>query len=176
MAMVGLDSSVLSCFARARRLATLDALTAHHHRVVTPAVLAELERGCPVHPDLAEVLTCAWLTVAEVTEPGELAVFEQYIRILGSSDRNVGESSILAWAESTGGIVLIDDEAAVQAGRARGVAVGRSLSLVVDGLKRRTLSRAEARALVDELIEPGGARFPCDGNGFEAWAERNGIL
>jgi hypothetical protein len=31
-------------------------------------------------------------------------------------------------------------------------------------------------ALVDDLVRVGGARLPCDGAGFEAWAVKPGLL
>jgi hypothetical protein len=73
-------------------------------------------------------------------------------------------------------IVLIDDNTAVAAAKARRVGTRRSLGLVCDGLQQQSLSMHEARALIDELVAVGGARFPCDGAGFEAWAERHGLL
>jgi hypothetical protein len=106
----------------------------------------------------------------------ELAAFNYYIRVLGSDDRNIGEASILAWAETRSGIAVVDDNAAVTAARARGVTVRRSLGLLCHGLNRATLTMEDARALVDDLRVSGGARFPCDGAGFERWAESNGLL
>jgi len=51
----------------------------------------------------------------------------------------------------------------------------RSLSLLCDGLRTKIMTIAQARSLVDELVA-AGSRFPCDGAGFEAWADLNGLL
>lgn len=173
---LGLDSSVLSAFARAGRLDVLDRLTAGRRRVVTEAILVELDRGCAEYSSLADVRALPWLEVVTPDSPHELEVFNEYIRVLGSGDRNVGESSILAWAEATSSAVVMDDDDAVSAARRRKVVVIRTLTLVCNGLQGRLLTSEEACALIDELVSAGGARFPCDRSGFVQWAERNGLL
>ncbi|MBK9036099.1 MAG: hypothetical protein IPL61_33465 [Myxococcales bacterium] len=173
---LGFDSSVLSPFARARRLDALERLTDGHRRVVTRAVLGELDRGRADCPALAQVPALPWLEIVAVDTLDELVAFSDFVRALGSSDRNIGEASLLAWAQVASGVAIIDDNAAVSVARSREVTVRRSLGLVADGLNRKQLGGGEARVLVDELIAAGGARYPCDGGGFEAWAERNGLL
>jgi hypothetical protein len=64
----------------------------------------------------------------------------------------------------------------VIAARTRNVQVRRSLGLLCHGLHRNLLRNDQACALVDELVTVGGARFPCDGAGFVAWAQQNGLL
>jgi predicted nucleic acid-binding protein len=173
---LGFDSSVLSPFARAKRLDVLEQLTAGHRCVVTRAVLDELDRGSVAYPRLAEVRSRSWLEVVAANSLDELVAFSYYVRVLGSGDRNVGEASILAWAEVSSGVAVVDDNAAVSAARTRNVAVRRSLGLLCDGLHRKALTIEQARTLVDELVSAGGSRFPCDGAGFESWAESNGLL
>ena len=170
------DTSVLSTFARAGRLELLERLTGGRRRVVTRAVLGELERGRGKHPALADALSLRWLETASIEDLDDLIVFNQYVRVLGVDSKNIGESSILAWAERIAGVALVDDDAAVTAGRARRVPVRRSLGLVHHGVHSGELDRAQARALVDDLIQLGGSWFTCDGAGFEAWAEARGLL
>lgn len=176
MAVLGFDSSVLSPFARAKRLDVLEQLTSGHQRVVTRAVLDELARGVAMYPALRDVRALSWLETVAADSLEQLIAFSDYIRVLGSNGRNVGEASILAWAQVTGGIAVVDDNPAVNAGKAKGVEIRRSLGLLCDGLHRKSLQIERARVLVDELASLGGARFPCDGAGFEAWAETNGLL
>ncbi len=176
MATLGFDSSVLSPFARARRLETLEQLTNGHHRVVTRAVLEELDHGIPKHPLLAVVRSLPWLEIVSVDAFEELVAFSDFVRVLGAGRRNIGEASILAWALNRGGVALIDDQSAVNAGKDKDIEVRRSLGLVCDGLHKKTITIEAARTLVDELVNLGGARFPCDGAAFEAWAEANGLL
>lgn len=176
MATLGFDSSVLSPFARARRLETLEQLTSGHHRVVTRAVLEELDHGVAKYPLLADVRALRWLELVAIDSFEELVAFSDFVKVLGSGPRNIGEASILAWALHQGGVALIDDQSAVNAGKDKDVEVRRSLGLVSDGLHRKTITIDAARNLIDELVTIGGARFPCDGAGFETWAEANGLL
>lgn len=173
---LGLDSSVLSPFARAGRLELLAQLTAPYHCVTTEDVLEELERGRGEYPALGNALGLPWLHVMLAPSPAMIALFEHYTRVLGSRGRNRGESSILAWAELTGSVALLDDDAAVRAGRKRTVRVLRSLSLVATGLAGGVLTPESAQDLVDELRERGGARFPPESCTFISWAERQGLF
>ena len=156
----------------------LDRLTAGRRRVVTEAILGELDRGRAEHPALADVRALPWLEVVTTGSPAELVVFNEYIRILGSVERNIGEASLLAWAEvtSSAAIVMDDDDAVTAARRRKKVTVLRTLTLLCNGLHGRLLTVDAARVLVDELVTTGGARFPCDGSTFVQWAERNGLL
>jgi predicted nucleic acid-binding protein len=173
---LGLDSTVLSAFARADRLDVLERLTSGRRRVVTEAILGELDRGCADYPSLANVRSLPWLEVVHPRSPVELGIANEYIRVLGSNERNIGEASILAWAEVTSNMVVMDDDDAVRAARKRKVVVLRTLTLLCNGLHRRLLTVEHACTLVDELVTTGGARFPCDGASFVQWAERNGLL
>lgn len=173
---LGFDSSVLSPFARAKRFDTLEHLVQGHRCVVTRAVLDELEEGCSRHPELASALALPWLALVTTDSLQELRAISHYVRLLGEGERNIGEASILAWAELSSGVALVDDRAAVRAARGRNVQVRRTLGLVCDGVHRKLLATGEACALVDTLITEGHARFPCDGTNFLQWAERNGLL
>jgi predicted nucleic acid-binding protein len=173
---LGFDSSVLSAFARAKKLDMLGQLTHGHRRVVTRAVLDELDRGCAAYPTLADVRSQSSLEVVAVDSLEGLVAFSHYVRVLGSQARNVGEASILAWGEVGAGVAVVDDNAAVTAAKAKNVAVRRSLGLLCDGLHKKSITIEQARLLVDELASKGGARLPCDGAGFAAWAESNGLL
>ena len=173
---LGFDSSILSPFARAHRLDMLERITFGHRCVVTRAVLDEIDRGCDLYPVLADVKILPWMQVVSVDSLNELVAFSHYVRVLGSGDRNIGEASILAWAETSSGIAVVDDNAAVQAAKARKVTVRRSLGLLCNALHRSVLTIDQVRTLIDDLTVFGGARLPCDGVGFERWAENNGML
>jgi hypothetical protein len=56
MAILVFDRAPLSAFARARRLALLDQLTAGDERVTTRAVLEEIRDGVPEHSELQGLL------------------------------------------------------------------------------------------------------------------------
>jgi predicted nucleic acid-binding protein len=170
------DTSVLSCFARAAHLDVLEAATRGHERLVPRAVRDEIKLGTVDHPRLAAVLELEWLKEVPVDSLGELAAFVRYARHLSAGERNIGEASVLAWAEVHGATAVLDDQDAVQCAKASGVKVACSLSIVSTGLKENRIDMGRAQSIVDDLIELGGARFPCDGAGFAAWARENGIL
>lgn len=123
-AALGFDSSVLSPFARTGRLDVLERLVAGHQCVVTQAVLDELDRGCVEHPALADVKALPWLEIVTIDSLEKLKALTAYVRALGSDERNIGEASILAWAEVASGIAMVDDNT----GRA-GNAAGRRADL-----------------------------------------------
>ena len=175
MAVLVLDSAPLSSFARAGRLDTLRALTEGDERVTTRAVMDEIEEGVRAHPELQGILALDWLRVERVDGLAELRAFARYASRLGSDVHNVGEASVLAWAEVHGVVALTDDEPAVQAGREHGVSVQRTLALVARGVRRGIISQEEGGILVDQLLR-AGARFPFDLGEFIPWAAAQGLL
>jgi predicted nucleic acid-binding protein len=88
---------------------------------------------------------------------------------------DVGEASVLAWAEAHGAVAFTDDEAAVQAARDEGVEVRRTLAVVARGIKHGVLTDVQADRLVDDLLR-GGGRFPFGAGEFVRWAREQGIL
>jgi hypothetical protein len=97
----------------------LERLTGSYRRVVPQAVLDELRVGETHHPPLADVRNAEWLEMVACDGLEELRVFAQYVRILGSGQRDIGEASVLAWAEVQGAIAVLDERAGTQAARAR---------------------------------------------------------
>ena len=170
------DTSVLSCFARAELLDVLELATRGHERLIPKAVLGEIKQGLAEYPKLESVLDAAWLQEVPVDALEELAAFAHYARRLAAGSRNVGESSVLAKAEVHAATAVVDDQDAVQAAKEAGVTVLRSLGIVSSGLKRSLFGETRAVEIVDTLMKLGGARFPCDGANFVAWARQNGLL
>ena len=170
-----LNNSPLSHFARAGKLAVLEKLTQHQSRHVARAVLDEIRNGIGEHPELQSVLDAEWIQEEPVSSLEELRVFADYVRVLGSGPRGIGESSTLAWAEVNGATAIVDERAGTRRGRERGVSVHGSLWLIVEGFRADLLSASDAQALVDDLRDTQ-AWFPCDGATFFEWAESNGLL
>jgi predicted nucleic acid-binding protein len=94
---------------------------------------------------------------------------------LGSGERNIGEASVLAWAELNGATAIVDERAGANHGRQRGVQVHGSLWLIVEGYRGGHLDEGGAKALVDALRDTE-AWFPCDGEGLFDWARSCGLL
>jgi predicted nucleic acid-binding protein len=170
------DSSVLSAFARAELLELLELLSAGHERFVPRAVLAEIERGTSDHPSLKAIAAVEWLEMVRVDSVDELVAFADFSTRLVSGERNVGEASVLAWAQVNGGVAMVDDQDAAQCGRENRVAVRRSLALLAGGLKKGILDEGRIIEVVEALVRHGEARFPCDGPTFLSWARDNGLL
>ena len=174
MAVLVLDSSPLSTFARARQLPMLDRLFEKDERVTATAVIQELHEGLPAYPELQEAIDLPWLRVENLANLKELRLFAEYARRLGAGMHDIGEATVLAWAEAHSATAFTDDDVAVQIGRERGVNVVRTLSLVARGVKHDHFE-SEADRLVDELLRAGG-RFPFRPGEFILWARDQGLL
>lgn len=169
------DSAPLSSFARALRLPLLDQLSNSYERVTTQAVLDELRVGLPNYPELSHALELPWVKVEKLDSLKELRTFAEYSRRFGSGRHDIGEATVLAWAEVHNATAFTDDEVAVQVGRERGVHVVRTLALVAEGVKSSILSEITASQLIDDLIR-GGGRFPFGSGEFMVWAQSHGLL
>ena len=156
------DSAPLSCFARAGQLPLLERLTEGFTRVTTQAVLDELRDGAGEYPALRAALELPWLRIESLGSLEEMKLFAAYLQPLGAGKHNIGEATVLAWAEAHRAIAFTDDELAVQIARRRGVDVKRTLALVARGVRQGLLQEAEAQVLIDELLL-ADARFPCLG-------------
>ncbi len=175
MTILVFDSAPLSCFARARQLSMLERLTAGDDRVTTHAVLDEIRNGIAVYPDLQGVLQLPWLRVVSGEGLAELKLFAWYAQRLGAGDHDIGEASVLAWAQAHGATPFTDDQAAYQAGREQGILPMRTLGLVCRGVRTGVLAEPEAAHLIGEL-HAGGARFPVPPGEFLAWARDRNLL
>lgn len=170
------DASPLIHFARANRLETLQAITVGFRCVVTRAVLEEVEQGVLQHEQLRAVLDASWLEVVPVEELDELYRFAEYLNILGNTDRNAGEATVLAWAETHGASAYLDDQVACNTGRSRGVPVFRTLALIIDGFRQGLLQQNECEALVRQLMDTG-ARLPLEkAEDLFPWARHESLL
>jgi predicted nucleic acid-binding protein len=153
----------------------LDRLLEQDERVTTTAVIEELREGVSAHPELQDVIDLPWLRVKNLANLKELRFFAEYARRLGSGMHDIGEATILAWAEANGATAFTDDDVAVQIGRERGVNVVRTLALVARGVRHGLLTESEADRLVDELLRAGG-RFPFRPGEFILWARDQGLF
>lgn len=169
------DNSPLSHFARAGKLATLEAIASDYDCFVTQAVLDEIAAGAAEHAALGDVAGLGWLEMVRVDGLAELQAFAEYANRLGSGMRDVGEASTLAWAETNKAIAIVDERAGSRHGLERGVEVHGTLWLIAGGFRTGRLSEAECASLVDTLRD-SEAWFPCDGAGFFAWARSEGLL
>jgi predicted nucleic acid-binding protein len=175
MAVLVFDSAPLSAFARARQLPMLDRLTENDERVTTSAVIEELRAGLRDHPELQDAIELSWVRVEPLDHLDELFLLGRYVQRLGSGAHDLGEATVLAYAEAHGAIAFTDDQAAIQVGRERSVKVVRTLALVARGVRNGVLTESGAGRLVDDLIRAGG-RYPFQAGEFVSWARGEGLF
>ena len=124
MTALTFDSTALSHFARADRLAELEAITAADECVVPAEVLAELARGVAEYPALGTASSQTWLSPVELKEFAELVAFAIYKGELGGGpEKNNGEAAVLAWVTMHGGVAIIDEAVATDIGERDGIPV-----------------------------------------------------
>jgi len=102
-------------------------------------------------------------------------VVAEYMRRLGSGDRDLGEATVLAWAEVHGAIAVIDERVGTRHGRGRGVDVHGTLWVIAKAIRGGLLSDEQASEIVQALSD-ADASFPCDGSTFIEWARQEGLL
>jgi|GEM_PF-6512405 len=141
--------------------------------VTTSAVREELLNGVADHPALRTVLDAEWLLTAATDGIQVLLAFVAYRKIFGGGTRDVGEATVLAYAEVHAATAVIDDQVGVKHGKARGVTVVRTLSRIAECVEQGRFDLAHASVLLQALTTLGGARFPCDHLTFAAWFQQN---
>lgn len=169
------DASALHHFALADRLDVLNSLVQGRAAVTTKAVRDELDRSAMQDARLRRLGTADWLTTQHVDDLDELVPLAKWVHRTGAGRFHRGEATVLAHAEVRDGIAVIDDRRAAQLGRRYGVQVHGTLWVIAEACRTGVTSVAAVRGLIDTL-RATGARYPCDGPGFEAWARTNGLL
>jgi predicted nucleic acid-binding protein len=169
------DSSPLVHFAKAGRLVVLERLGQGRRCVVPQPVLEEIALGVDRHPALGAVATLPWLERVAVDGLAELRAFIAYAEVIGTGSRDVGEASVLAWAEVHQATAIMDDQVGAMAGRARGVAVHGSLWLVFEGYNHGLVDRMGIEDLIAGLLD-SGAWYPCGPQDPFEWAKSHGLL
>lgn len=156
-------------------MAALDRLTSRYRRVIPRAVLDEIRAGEAQFPPLADARNAEWLEVVACDGLAELQALAHYFQVLGSGQHDIGEASVLAWAEVNDGVAVLDERAATRAAQQRGVAVHGTLWLIANGVRVGVLELLDAERLVDQLRE-AQAWLPCTGVEFLSWAKDRGLL
>ena len=169
------DSSPLNYWSRADCLSQLRAIVQDAYCVMPRAVEEELLHGASRYSQIYQVTGAGWLEVVTDASLQGLKLFGVYSERLGRSDRNVGECTVLAYAELHGCLAVIDDRAGVRAGTERGVRIDTSLGLLARGVRTGVLKPVEAERVVD-LLRDNEAYLPCDGATFMGWATSEGLL
>lgn len=169
------DSSALHHFAVADRLDVLGSLVRGHTAVTTRAVRDEIERSAVQDPRLLRLAGADWLETRPVDGLDDLVPLSRWVERIGAGKFHRGEATVLSYAEVHGAVAIIDDKRAAQLGRRFRVEVHGSLWVIAEACRSGTTSLSSVTGLIDTL-RATGARYPCDGAGFEGWARENGLL
>lgn len=169
------DTMCLSYFARADRLDVLRDVLIGRTLWTTSVVRSELTVGLAKYPALDAALNLDWMRIATLDALDELSCFVKWANRLGSQQRDLGEASILAAAELRNGIAVTDDRDATVVGRRYGAAVHGTIWLLAAACLGGKLTTVAAGSIVDSL-RVQGARLPCTGAEFPAFAGRHGLL
>jgi predicted nucleic acid-binding protein len=169
------DTMCLSHFARADRLDVLRDLLVERECWTTTVVRSELGIGARTYPQIRQTLALDWLQIANMETLEELGCFVKWAGRLGSSGRHLGEASILAAAELSNGTAITDDRDATRVARRYGVDVHGTVWLLAAACRPGKLTLVAAGNLIDAL-RAEGARLPCTGAEFGAFARRHRLL
>ncbi len=169
------DTTCLAHFAKIDRVDVLGCVLTEDVCTTTEFVRAELRHGCGTWPTLVRALEATWLGVDQLDTIEALLTFEQWTRRVGAGERDMGEASVFAAAELTGGTAITDDRNASLVARKYGLDVHGTLWLLASACKSGKLVEVEATNLIDMLTD-SGLRLPCAGTEFPVWARRHHLL
>ncbi|QGN48434.1 hypothetical protein GKC29_17370 [Micromonospora sp. WMMC415] len=170
-----LDTMVLSHFTLADRLDILQDLLIGADCWTTQVVIEELRAGATARPELSAVCEVDWLSRAHLDTLAEIRCFAKWTQLLGAEERDLGEASVLAAAELRGGIAITDDRDATKVARTHGARVHGTIWLLAGACRAGKQTETAAGNLIDAL-RATGARLPCSGAEFPAYARKYRLL
>ena len=170
-----LDAGPLSHLAEAGWLGVLRTVASPRAVVITDAVEYELRQGSHSRPHLHQVLNAAWMKKHTLESGTELGSFAHFSGFLVSGSRNVGECSVLAYAQVHKATAVVDDGAARRLAQEAGLDFRGTLGLLCEAIRTGLLTTAMVGSLADHLIETE-YRLPFPPGGFQVWANEHGIV
>lgn len=170
-----LDTGPLSHLAEAGWLGVLRTVAGSRAVVITDAVEYELRQGSHSRPHLQQVLNTEWTKKHTLVSGVEIASFAHFSEFLVSGSRNVGECSVLAYAQAHKATAVIDDRAARRLAQDTGIPCQGTLGLLCEAIRAGLLTAALVGSLADHLIETK-YHLPFLPGGFEAWANEYGVI
>ncbi|BCJ56785.1 hypothetical protein [Micromonospora endophytica] len=113
--------------------------------------------------------------IAQLDTLEEIRCFTKWVARIGSGERDLGEASVVAAAELRSGIAITDDRSATQVARSHGARVHGSIWLLAGACRDGKQTEAAAGNVIDAL-RATGARLPCSGAEFPAFARKHKLL
>lgn len=166
------DASALHHVGKAGRLDVLGSFVAGPpnapwSHVVTDVVVEELERYGLESP--------SWCEIVSPIELADLIEFAEWANRMSDGIHDLGEASVVAWANRRGLIAVLDDEDAKRVAQRHGCRAHGSLWLLCEAINADLLDVTSASSFVDAVMSVG-ARFPFARHGFPAWARSRKLL
>ncbi len=172
--LLAIDASLLCHPAQADRLDVLSDILAPFRCVTTRVVHEEVGRR--VSAAAAErVATAAWLEEARVDGLDDFELMIGWAARLGSGQHHRGEATVATVGERENCTVGCDDREARAIMRNFGLTVHGTLGFIADAIVRQSQHPNAFAGFIDALVATG-ARLPCSGSDFPAWARTNGLL
>ena len=169
------DTGPLSHFAGQGWLGVLGALSSSRGAYIPDTVQRELLDSVDLHPHLRLVLDADWIEMTQVAEVAELAAFSAYSSRLVVGTKNLGECGVLAVAEVRSWAAVVDDRAARNIAKERGVSVTGTLALMCEGIREGLLTVPLVSRIADDLLS-SSYRLPFQPGQFERWAGEQGMI
>lgn len=170
-----LDTMLLTHFTLADRLDVLQDLLLEAECWTTQVVMEELRVGAELRPELAIACEVDWMRRAQLDTLEEIRCFAAWVKRLGAEERNLGEASVFAAAEVRRGIAITDDRQATRVARAQGLEVHGTVWLIATACRTGKQTEVGATNVIDAL-RATGARLPCSGAEFPAYARAHQLL
>lgn len=116
-----------------------------------------------------------WCSVVTLESIDDVVAFGQWTTLLADGDRGLGEASVAAVVQTSGGTAVVDDGPAKAVITRNGLPAHGSVWMLCQAVKARRVDVASVSALCDASIGTG-ARLPFGRFGFRQWALREGLL
>ena len=169
------DTGPLCCFAQSGWFNILKEVIGDNPAIIPQAVLNELKLGAKKDSRIEAILDADWIKHHIQDSDAEILAYARYAKTLVTGQRNVGEASVLALAESMPAIAVIDDAAGRKAAKRAGVDCRPTLRLLCDAIDTGLLTLPLVSALADDLLATE-YRLPFKPGEFGRWATEQGIL
>lgn len=169
------DTGPLRHFAVEGWLGVLKYLTRDREVWIPDTVREEIMFQSSEAPSLAQVLDAQWIHVDHGGDFEYAMALARYKNRLASGRTNLGECGVLAFGDTRGAEVVLDDRIARQIAEDEGIPVISTLAILCDGIRDGKLKVDMVEQVADDLIT-GDYYLPFGRGGFRHWALEQGMI